>query len=117
MASNDGIDELKAKRLCYHCVGEQYLCDEVWRKGSRKQCSYCCRKARSYALEDFADRVETAFEQHYRLTSDQPTSWELSLLSDRESDYNWERHGAGGVGDRECRRDSRAGGPGYPEYT
>ena len=93
MASNDGIDELKAKRLCYHCVGEQYLCDEVWRKGSRKQCSYCCRKARSYALEDFADRVETAFEQHYRLTSDQPTSWELSLLSDRESDYNWERHG------------------------
>lgn len=92
MASND-MDELKALRLCHHCVGEEYLGDEVRRKGRRGQCSYCGRSARSYTLEDFADRVETAFEQHFRRTSDQPTSWELSLLSDRESDYEWERHG------------------------
>ncbi|MDX9710355.1 MAG: RES domain-containing protein [Trichloromonas sp.] len=95
MASNDGIDidELKAKRLCHHCVGEEYLGDEVRRKGRRGQCSYCGRSARSYKLEDFADRVETAFEQHFLRTSDQPTSWELSFLSDRESNYEWERHG------------------------
>ena len=93
MASDDDIDELKAKRLCHQCVGEKYLGDEVRRKGRCGQCSYCGRSARSYTIEDIAERVETAFEQHFRRTSDQPTSWQQSLLSDRESDYEWERDG------------------------
>ena len=93
MASDDDIDDLKAKRLCHQCVGEKYLGDEVRRKGRGGQCSYCGRSARSYAIEEIAERVETAFEQHFRRTSDQPTSWQQSLLSDRESDYEWERDG------------------------
>lgn len=93
MAHDDDIDELKAKWLCYQCVGEEYLKAEVQRNGQREQCSYCRRSARSYTIEDMAERVETAFEQHFRRTSEQPTSWQQSLLSDRESDYEWERDG------------------------
>lgn len=93
MASDDDIDKLKAKRLCHQCVGEKYLGDEVQREGRRGQCFYCGRSARSYTIEKIAERVETAFEQHFRRTSDQPTSWQQSLLSDRESDYEWERDG------------------------
>lgn len=86
-------DELKAKLLCYQCVGEEYLKDEVARNGQSGQCSYCGRSARSYTIEDMAEHVETAFEQHFRRTSDQPTFWQQSLLSDRECDYEWERDG------------------------
>lgn len=93
MASDDDIDELKTKRLCHRCIGEKYLGAEVQRKGQRGLCSYCDRSARSYTIEDIAERVETAFEQHFRRTSDQPASWQQSLLSDRESDYEWERDG------------------------
>ncbi len=93
MADDDDIDELKAKRLCHQCIGEEYLKIEVRRKGKRRQCSYCDRNVQSFTIEDIADRVETAFEQHFRRTSDQPTSWQQSLLSDRESDYEWEREG------------------------
>lgn len=95
MASDDDddINELKAKRLCHKCAGEKYLGDEVRHKGHRGRCSYCGRSARSYTIEDIAERVETAFEQHFRRTSDQPTSWQQSLLSDRDSDYEWERGG------------------------
>lgn len=93
METDDDIHELKAKRLCHQCVGEEYLGAEVRRKGKRAQCSYCARRAESYMIEDIAERVETAFDQHFRRTSDQPTSWQQSLLSDRESDYEWERDG------------------------
>jgi len=93
MANDDDIDELKAKRLCYKCVGEKYLGDEARRKGQRGKCSYCGRTVRSYTIEDVAERVETAFEQHFRRTLDQPNSWQQSLLSDRESEYVWERDG------------------------
>src|SRR5258708_7975342 len=93
MTSDDDIDELKAKRLCHQCIGEEYLGAEVRRKGQRGKCSYCDRSARSYTIEDIAERVETAFEQHYTRTSDQPTSWQQSMLSDRESDYYWLRDG------------------------
>lgn len=93
MASDDDIDQLKAKKLCHQCVGEKYLGDEVRRKGQRGRCAYCGRSTRSYTIEDIAERVETAFEQHFRRTSDQPTSWQQSLLSDRESNYEWERDG------------------------
>lgn len=89
----DEVDELKAKRLCYHCVDEKYLRAEVQREGERQQCSYCDQIAESYAIEDMAERIETAFEQHYRRTSDQPNSWQQTLLSDRESTYNWDRDG------------------------
>ncbi len=93
MANDDDIDELKAKRLCHQCVDEGYLGAEVRCKGKRGKCSYCGRNIRSYTIEDIAERIETAFEQHFRRTSDQPNSWQQSLLSDRESTYDWERDG------------------------
>lgn len=93
MSINDDIDDLKAKRLCHHCVGEEYLRNQIRRKGQKAKCSYCGKNLRSYAVELIADIIETAFEQHYRRTSDQPDSMELSFLSDPECTYEWERHG------------------------
>jgi len=93
MTNEEDIVETKEKRLCHRCIGEEYLKNEVRRKGKYRQCSYCNRGGRSYTIEDFAERVETAFEQHFRQTSDQPTSWQQSLLSDQECNYDWERDG------------------------
>jgi len=93
MTEYDDIVESRAKRLCYKCIGEECLKAEVRRKGQRGQCSYCVQIARSYTLDDMADRIETAFEEHFRRTSDEPTSWQSAMLADREFDYTWERDG------------------------
>ena len=93
MANSDYINGLKAKRLCHRCVGEECLKNEVRSKGRRRKCSYCGESARSYLLEDIAKRIETAFDLHFSRTSDQPTPWQYSMLSDRESDYEWDRDG------------------------
>ncbi len=92
MTKND-IDDQKNKRLCYHCIDEQYLQAEVKRNGKRRKCSFCGRITQSYTIEDMAVRIESAFDQHYRRTSDQPDFWQQLSLSDRESDCEWERDG------------------------
>lgn len=87
------IDLLKAKKLCHHCVGEDYPSTNIKAKGKRLKCSYCNRLAEAYRIGEVAMLIEAAFDRHYTLTSDQPDSWQYSLLSDKESDYEWERDG------------------------
>ena len=93
MHSQEKINELKANNLCYRCVEEAYLGAEMERDGRRHRCSYCKRSGKSYTIGNMAERIEEVFEQHYRRTSDQPNSCQQTLLSDRESDYYWERAG------------------------
>lgn len=86
-------EELEAKALCRSCVGEPYLSDEIRREGRTRTCSYCGRRRKSYAIGEMADRVEQVFEEHYTRTLDHPNSWQATMLSDRESEYDWERDG------------------------
>lgn len=93
MASEEDLDALKARNLCCHCVGEPYLHADIRSKGRRLKCDYCGRKAKAIKLEEMSERIEQAFESHYVRTSNHPDSWQQTLLSDRESDYDWERDG------------------------
>ena len=86
-------EELKEKFLCYRCVGEAYLRAEIEHEGQLRRCAYCGHKGRCYTVGEMAERTEDVFEQHYVRTSDQPNSWQQTLLSDRESEYDWERDG------------------------
>lgn len=90
---DEDLDERKAKRICHACVGEAYLSAEIARDGQHGACSYCDEDNRSFTIGDVAERVDEAFSAHYIRTSDQPTSWQQTMLSDRESDYEWERDG------------------------
>lgn len=86
-------EELRAKRLCYLCVGDDYLSKEIRRIGERGKCSYCGHVAKSQNLEVLSERVGDVFREHYVRTADQPTGYEYALHADRESDFEWERAG------------------------
>lgn len=79
--------------ICHHCVGEQFLSQEIKLTGIASICSYCKSESLCWAIETLADRIEQAFADHFIRTSPDPDSWEQSLLGDRESNYIWERHG------------------------
>lgn len=81
------------KYICHHCVGEQFLRHDIANTGARSTCSYCGRRANAFSIEKMVERIELAFEQHYRRTSEEPDTYERLALSDRESSYSWERHG------------------------
>ena len=53
-------------------------------------CTYCGKRRNSVALEDLADRIHHALQEHYELTPGYPTEpYEYFL----ESEDNWERRG------------------------
>ena len=81
------------KYICHHCVGEQFLRHDIASTGARSTCSYCGGADNAFNIEEMADRIELAFDQHYRRTSEEPNTYERLALSDRESSYSWERHG------------------------
>jgi hypothetical protein len=86
-------DEIKKRRICFECVGEVYLSNEIRDHGKLRICSYCGTKQKTYTINEMSERVESAFEQHYVRTSDQPSSFEYSMMADKESKYDWDREG------------------------
>lgn len=84
----------QAKRICADCVAESFLSKLIRASGTAATCSYCgFSRRKSWSIDMLADKVETAFQQHFERTSDQPDGYEEMLLRDKESSYNWYRSG------------------------
>lgn len=81
------------KYICFECTEETHLAQAIENGGKVEECSYCGQTHACIFIDELANRIETAFEDHYVRTSDQPHPWQQSLLSDRESEYDWERDG------------------------
>lgn len=86
-------DDDDQKYVCHLCVKEDYLSNLIYGEGIERTCNYCGELEAAITVEELADHVEGAFDRHFFRTSDQPDGWEYSLLSDKESSYEWERHG------------------------
>jgi len=84
-------DTPEVKHICFACVGEEFLRAEIEKEGEAATCAYCGKQRKSISIEQLADRVEGAFEEHYRRTSTEPSSLEYMML--KEGDYDWDREG------------------------
>ena len=93
-AANTGLPMSNSKTICYRCVGETFFSAEISRCGTESECSYCGNRAIAFSIDEVANRVATAFEEHFRRTSTDPDFYESLALSDKESNYDWSRHGA-----------------------
>ncbi|CAJ7188724.1 Uncharacterised protein [Burkholderia pseudomallei] len=80
MSDTVNDDDLSCKRICHECVGEAYLSAEIEQSGEVGACDYCGQNAPSLTIDDLAERIEAAFEDHYVRTPDQPNSWQERLL-------------------------------------
>ena len=89
--SIEDSEELEDKRVCCNCVGEDYLCDLIEERGVNYQCSYCNDTGATIFLEELADHVESAFEEHYSRTATEPDPLEQMMI--KECDSNWEPAG------------------------
>lgn len=93
MTDGTDIEELKKRWICSGCVDDSFLKNEIATTGSKGKCHYCGKIGKCFSIEEMSERVENAFAEHFQRTSDQPDSLEITMLSDKESDYDWERHG------------------------
>lgn len=73
--------------ICWECVDEDYLRNQIQSLGAKAECSYCLdSRRRCYSIEEMAELVEAAFEQHFRRTADNDYEG-ISRYTD------WEREG------------------------
>ncbi len=87
-------DETSDKRICHACIGDAYLSADVKESGVSSLCAYCGVTRQSLAIQEFADRIETAFAEHFTRTAFGPDSLYERMQADGESSYPWNRDGA-----------------------
>ena len=68
-----------SKHICYDCIGDEFLSEEVKTDGSPIQCSYCSVCNKAITLEDLSSRVHGVIEEHFVRTPSEP-NWMDSIL-------------------------------------
>ena len=79
--------------VCYACVGEEYLKKVISDVGTENTCSYCDDLNSCVPLYEVADLVHIGIQQHFIVTSTEPSGYEYALSRDKEMNYEWEREG------------------------
>lgn len=84
--------DTKLRRLCSDCVEESYLREKIRLRGAVGVCFYCGEDNRlTFSIEQLADEIEIALEEHYYCTASNPSGYEYMMI--KELDYDWERKG------------------------
>ena len=79
--------------ICHECVSDNFLKKEIRANGKLGKCSYCEKNRKAVPLKRLAENIHSAIEEHFYLTSNEPSPLEYALLNDKESNYDWERKG------------------------
>ena len=71
--------ENDSKHICYDCIGDEFLSEEVKTNGAPIQCSYCSSSSKAITLEDLSSRVHGVIKEHFVRTPSDP-NWMDSIL-------------------------------------
>lgn len=93
MATANEPDECEVgeRRLCSDCVGEEFLRDKIAGHGDQADCFYCGSNGKTFSIDEMADEIETAFEEHFYQTSTEPSEDEYAIY--KHSSRCWYRDG------------------------
>ena len=81
--------EVEDRAVCVACIGEAYLREKVRRDGAMRLCDYCGGTASTTTIDELANEIERAFEDHYRRTVEEPSGYEIAVMKE----VGWEREG------------------------
>lgn len=87
MSTEEKMDYIKRRRLCFNCIEEKFLKEKVSQEGDLGACFYCDKSATCFSLGKLSQLVQTAFEQHYHRTPPGPSGYELAM------EKEWEQAG------------------------
>jgi hypothetical protein len=73
------VPELATRRICSVCVRESFLQAEIVREGTPGRCFYCDTEGKTISIGQLADRIDSAFDQHYEVTPSEPTELEYLM--------------------------------------
>ena len=59
-----------ARHVCHGCVGEEYLASKLLEGGMQVLCTYCGEERNGLTLDDLADHIHEALQQHFYLATE-----------------------------------------------
>ena len=68
------------KYVCYACIGDPFLSNEVKEEEVQATCSYCEEWREAMTLEHFVDRTHEMFQCHFKLTPSEPDGFEYTRI-------------------------------------
>ena len=77
--------------ICYRCIGDELLSNEVRESGSCSECAYCGEGGEAWTLLTLANRIHVALQEHFEFTSLTPD--DHSDIMVRLGLTPWEREG------------------------
>jgi hypothetical protein len=83
--------DVESQRLCFECVGEALLRNQIERRGREETCFYCKVFRKTISIGQMADRIEIGIQSHYYLTATELNDYEVVLSC--LPGYQWERAG------------------------
>ncbi|MGO7347827.1 RES domain-containing protein [Rhizobium ruizarguesonis] len=57
--------------ICYKCIGDEYLQDEIKSEGKRRACSFCGKVRKSFRVGELSERIQSVIEENYRPHQDE----------------------------------------------
>ncbi|QTN34832.1 RES family NAD+ phosphorylase [Cognatishimia activa] len=86
-------EEVILRKVCSNCTSEEYLAELIREEGEVEACYYCEDESNCVTVDELANKIEAAFNDHFSLTSTEPNAFQSMMLKDKESDYDWYREG------------------------
>ena len=77
--------------ICYRCIGDEFLSNEVRGSGSCSECAYCGEVGETWTLRTLANCIHVALQEHFEFTSIDPD--DHSDIMVRLGLTPWEREG------------------------
>ncbi|MEY2501086.1 MAG: hypothetical protein QOI07_1420 [Verrucomicrobiota bacterium] len=65
--------------------------EEIELAGKVAGCFYCEDQGKTISIEQLADRVDVAFDEHFEVTPSEPSDFEYTMM--KETDFQWYREG------------------------
>ena len=75
---NGQQDQDDTKFVCHECIGDTVLANVVTEHAHSRQCTYCDKTRQAIPLNELADFIHEALQQHYELTSSKPEGIDLA---------------------------------------
>ena len=67
------------KHVCFDCIGDPVLAEEVRKNGESIKCSYCEQTHQSIDLDGLADRIHEVVQEQFERSSGEP-NWLDSIM-------------------------------------
>ena len=75
-------DQDDTKFVCHGCIGDDFLANEVTEQSHPRQCTYCHERRQAIPLEELADLIHEALQEHYELTASEPEGIDYVLAKE-----------------------------------